>query len=97
MMSAQKARIGATRALIHSNVDTASTSGRMLDCPDVAARSLTPMDEHPDNADVDVELERVTAQPMRLEGRDSETGERVEGVVYADHLMAAIDERDEQR
>ena len=54
------------------------------------------MSEHPQHDELDAELGRVVAQPLHMTAVDPETGERVEGVVYADHLLAAIDERDEQ-
>lgn len=45
--------------------------------------------------DADAELQRLAAQPLRVVGVDPETGQRLEGVVYRDHLAQAQIERDE--
>lgn len=53
----------------------------------------------PDPADDELaaELEDLAAEPLHLEAVDRETGEPVEGIVYRDHLAAAMRERDELR
>ncbi len=45
--------------------------------------------------ELDAELERVAAEPLRVQAFDPETGERVDGVIYRDHLAQAQIERDE--
>lgn len=51
------------------------------------------MSEHPEH-DLDAELEQLAAEPLRVEGVDTETGQRLEGVIYRDHLARAVLERD---
>jgi hypothetical protein len=50
-------------------------------------------EQHDD--EFDDELERLAPEPLRVEAIDPETGERVEGVIYRDHLAQAQIERDE--
>lgn len=44
----------------------------------------------------DAELAAICAEPLHVESVDTETGQRLEGVVYRDHLAAAIVERGER-
>jgi hypothetical protein len=53
------------------------------------------MSEYPQTVALDAELEALAAEPLRVEAVDPETGEHVEGVVYRDHLVHAMLERDE--
>jgi hypothetical protein len=55
--------------------------------------SALPPDE-PD--ELHAELALLAAEPLRVEAIDPETGERVEGVIYRNHLAQAIVERDAQ-
>ena len=45
--------------------------------------------------EIDAVLEQIKTEPLRVQAVDTETGQRLEGTIFRDHLAAAIIERDE--
>lgn len=81
--------------MCHGSVTAAATA--RFGGPSSSWRTLDHVPDDPHDDELDTELERLAAQPLRIVALDPETGERVTGTLYRDHLAQAQIERDEQR